>query len=129
MVVMCRKMDQATVFVFNRSCVSQKCLQDEPLEKLGTSKLWALQARALPVGWLWEAGWVVSCLFSSGQGLPFLHSFGFFMWLWSGLPCGRWCLVAAHGLSSCDMRAPGRADSEGAEHRLSCSETCGIIVP
>ena len=50
MVVMCRKMDQATVFVFNRSCVSQKCLQDEPLEKLGTSKLWALQARALPVG-------------------------------------------------------------------------------
>lgn len=77
MVVMCGKMDQATVFVFNRSCVSQKCLQDEPLEKLGTSKLWALQARALLVGWLWEAGWVVSCLFSSGQGLPFLHSFGF----------------------------------------------------
>ena len=42
----------------------------------------------------------------------------------------RWVSVAAHGLlSSCGRQSPECTGSVVAAQRLSCPETCGILVP
>ena len=37
--------------------------------------------------------------------------------------------TVVHGISSCGPWAPEHADSQVAVHGLSCSATCGILVP
>jgi len=44
-----------------------------------------------------------------------------FIWLYQ-------VLVVAYGLSSCDPQAPECVGSVAVAHRLSCSETCGILA-
>lgn len=46
-----------------------------------------------------------------------------------GLRCSRIFVASWVLLSSCGTRAPDHADSGGVAHRLSCSTTCGIVVP
>ena len=69
-------------------------------------------------------GWLIVCFLLVKARLSFTHSF-LFIWLWSGLSgisrWGMWTVQLWH-------EAPGHAVSVVAEHRLSCSEACGITV-